>query len=250
MNRKRSFTFDPRRCALLALLLSLCVPSFALDDLYLNLKAMSYAQARAPEIVDDVVFFTYQSESPVRHVAIRFAHEDFSILHSYSRNGNGIFVLDYPLPEKVTVLRYRIVVDGLWMRDPLNPAIETDRRGEEFSVLEIGKVERITANPRWQRDGSALFVYRGAAGKTVALVGDFNNWDPFLDRLYETEPGVYEISLRLRSGNHGYYFFIDGNRVLDPRNYGVMENQDGLAVSVFSWPPAREAILAVTKSKP
>jgi 1,4-alpha-glucan branching enzyme len=212
--------------------------------MYLDLKAMTYMEARAPEIVDDVVFFTYQSDPPVRHVAARFAHEDFRLMHSYSRNEYGIFVLDFPIPEGTTVLRYRIVVDGLWMRDPANPSVEVDRRGEEFSVLEIGRQERFTANPRPQKDGSALFSFRGGTGKAIALVGDFNNWDPFLDRLRETEPGVYEISLRLRSGSHGYYFLIDGDRRLDPRNFETMETQDGLVVSVFSWPPPRETAAA------
>lgn len=234
-----------------ALLFCAGIQASALDGIYLDLKAMTYTEARAPEIVDDIIFFTYQSETSARHVAVRFAHEGFSILHSYARNEYGVFVLDYPVPEETSVLRYRIVVDGLWMRDPKNPSMETDRMGEEFSVLEIGRQDLFKANPRMQKDGSALFTFRGSAGKDIALVGDFNNWDPFLDRLNETEDGVYEISLRLRAGTHGYYFLIDGDRRLDPRNYETMETGDGLVVSVFSWPPVREtAPTAVSRAKP
>lgn len=239
MHRDRAFLPTRlRRWALFALLLPAAIPASALDSMYLDLRVMTYTEAHAPEIVDDIVFFTFRSENPARHVAVRFAHEGFGTLRSYSRNENGVFVLDYALPEGITVLRYRIVVDGLWMRDPMNPAFEVDRMGEAFSVVEVGIRDRMEANPRLQKDGSALFTYRGAAGKAVALVGDFNNWDPFMDRFDEKEPGFYELALRLRTGSHGYYFFVDGDRVLDPRNHQVMETPDGLAVSVFSWPPA------------
>jgi hypothetical protein len=65
----------------------------------------------------------------VRSVAVRFAHESYRVLHQFSRNEFGVFLLDYPVPPGVRDMRYRICVDGLWMSDPSNPRVQTDELG-------------------------------------------------------------------------------------------------------------------------
>ena len=60
-------------------------------------------------------------------------------------NERGVFVLDYPVPEGVREIHYRIVVDGLWMPDPANPVTEPDGAG---ALLSVYTLEKRTGAPR------------------------------------------------------------------------------------------------------
>jgi hypothetical protein len=194
---------------------------------------MSIGAAQPPRMVDDVLILSCKPELPKQFVGVRFAHEQWKILHPYTMNERGVFVLDYPVPEGVREIRYRIVVDGLWMTDPANPITDTDAAGVVFSVYTLEKDPvRIIVNPK--PEGNALtFVFQGTPGRRVALVGDFNNWDPFMDPLEETAPGVYSISLRVPGGEHWYYFFSDGRRLLDRFNARTGVDPDGATLSYF-----------------
>ena len=90
---------------------------------FLESKLMSLDTAGPPEQYSGNIILTYRSQSgwPIRHVAARFEHENFKVLHTYTRNDNGVFFLVFSAPEDCTCLKYRIVVDGLWMKDPFNP---------------------------------------------------------------------------------------------------------------------------------
>jgi hypothetical protein len=170
-------------------------------------------------------------------VALRFAHENYGVLHEFSRNEFGVFVLDYPVPPGHRSLRYRICVDGLWMSDPSNPRVQTDELGVEFSLVTLEREPpRPLANPEVGAGGQVTFVFRGRPSGRVSIVGDWNGWDPFVDHLRETEPGRYSISLRVRPGRHWYYFLADGQRVLDVANPATGRDPEGRQVSYFSLP--------------
>lgn len=76
----------------------------------------------------------------------------------------------------------------------------------------------------WARPGSApeaaevqfVFVDPGAAA--VAVVGDFNDWDPGASPLARTQPGgLWAVTIPLAPGRHRYAFVVDGRRWLpDP----------------------------------
>ena len=59
----------------------------------------------------------------------------------------------------------------------------------------------------------------------VFLVGDFNRWNPQTDPMKPTPTGTWTLSLALSHGHHQYYFFVDGNSVLDPNAHGTTRNQ-------------------------
>lgn len=50
----------------------------------------------------------------------------------------------------------------------------------------------------------------------VAVIGDFNDWDPTADRLREEHPGAWSITLELPPGDHEYMFSVDGRPEPDP----------------------------------
>jgi hypothetical protein len=188
-----------------------------------------------PRLVGDTLVLSVKPQRPARMVGARFETEGWRILHRFELNDNGVFVMDYPVPEGVREIRYRIVVDGLWMSDPENPQVTEDDAGNELSVFTLdAEPLRPVFNPRLEGDGSITFTFKGAPGRRVSIVGDFNNWDPFMEPMRETADGTYSITVRLPAGRHWYYFFTDGRRVLDPYNPESGVDPDGLRVSSFS----------------
>lgn len=237
----------PRRFSLLRLLLLaaaagmvlLAPPLFAAAPQTLDVELKGITAAGQPRMLDDILILTFKEplepgEVPARSVAARFQHEGWATVHPFSRNENGVFVLDYPLPEGVRQVRYRIGVDGLWTSDPANPRVEADVLGMEYSLFTLEREPpRAIANPRREPDGRYTFTYRGPGARRVAIVGDWNGWDPYVDPLPETEPGVFRVSLRMQPGRHFYYFVADGKRVLDPANPASGSDPDGRPVSAF-----------------
>lgn len=69
------------------------------------------------------------------------------------------------------------------------------------------------------RHGATLvqFVLVASDAKSVALVGDFNDWEPAATPLRNTSGGGWSVALRLPPGRHRYAFVVDGVRwIADP----------------------------------
>jgi len=211
--------------------------AWAASPLSLDMAMKSITTAQPPHVVQDALILSLHPDRPTRFVGVRFANESWAVLHPYAVNENGVFVLDYPLPEGLREIRYRIVVDGELMADPTNPVVDTDLTGTEVSVVILTQDPvRPIVNPRQERDGSVTFVFHGTAGRRVAIVGDFNNWDPFMDFLAEGDSGAYSVTLRIPPGTHWYYFVSDGRRILDSYNTARAEDPDGSIVNIFTLP--------------
>ena len=229
------------RCLLLACMIAgATAGAFAAQPQTLDLALNGLKDSQPPHLVDDVLILSYRPAGQgTRFVGARFDTENYAVVHAFSRNQYGIFVLDYQVPEDTRVLHYRLVVDGLWVSDPSNPDAEMDRQGNLISLFTIEKEPvRPIVNPRREADGSVTFVFRGQPGRRVAIGGDFNNWDPFMNPLTETEPGLYRATLRLLPGAHWYLFFSDGHWALDQFNSDTALDPDGNPVSYFELAPA------------
>lgn len=228
---------SPFRCALCVCMFFCAGLAFGVNPQTLDIAVRSLAAAQAPRMVEDVLLLTLKPVMRTRFVGARFEHENWKVLHPYAVNENGVFVLDYPVPEGLRQIRYKIVVDGLWMADPTNPTIEADALGNEVSVFMLEKEPlRLIFNPRRESGGGVTFIFRGTPGRRVCIAGDFNFWDPFVDALAESSPGMYRITLRVPAGDHWYYFFTDGRRMLDRLNPETGADPDGNTVSYFSSP--------------
>jgi 1,4-alpha-glucan branching enzyme len=60
------------------------------------------------------------------------------------------------------------------------------------------------------------FTLRAPGARRVAIVGDFNRWDPAATPL-AAAAGRWEVEVPLTPGRHAYAFVVDGRRwVLDP----------------------------------
>lgn len=74
------------------------------------------------------------------------------------------------------------------------------------------------------------------ASSQVAVVGDFNDWDPRGTPLRPTgEQGIWTVELRLPPGRYNYTFLIDGRRwARDPSEPRAAESDFGAPVSVLT----------------
>ena len=74
------------------------------------------------------------------------------------------------------------------------------------------------------------------ASSRVAVVGDFNDWDPAATPLRPSGDGdTWVVELRLRPGRYHYTFLIDGRRwARDPSEPPAAESDFGAPVSVLT----------------
>ena len=198
------------------------------------------ARTDAPIITGKYIIFT--AAGSARHVGIAFEHENFQSIHSFQRlyrsddsteTKKSILFYIMQIPEEMRELRYRLVINGLWSTDPLNPDEIFDySAGMSLSVLKIPyQKEYKTAV---ENNGRTRFVYQGESGKKIYLAGTFNNWDPFMYSLEEVMPGRYELYLPLPNGVWYYAYFKDGKQIPDTTNREHVYMADGRTASVIS----------------
>jgi len=94
------------------------------------------------------------------------------------------------------------------------------------------RVVRRTDTVRVARGDSimiARFVYADPSAKSVALIGDFNKWDPSATPLTRSPSGIWGRTLRLTAGRHEYAYLVDGKRWVTDRT--ARESHDAFDVS-------------------
>jgi RNA polymerase sigma-70 factor (ECF subfamily) len=58
----------------------------------------------------------------------------------------------------------------------------------------------------------ARFAFADPSAKSVALVGDFNRWDPAATPLAKSPSGIWTRTLRMTAGRYEYAYLVDGKR--------------------------------------
>jgi len=203
------------------------VPVLAIENLPLHLKIMSTHETVEPQIWNNKIFLTAAPEEGPRFVGVAFDYESYSRIHPFEINESGIYVYSADVPEK-SEIHYRLVIDGLWMADPLNPDNIKDKYGIIVSKLKIDKPPFVKVKgPISDNSGNTSFSIRSRPDSTVSIVGSFNGWDPYMTPMRESSAGVYTTDLRLRSGSYYYYFIIDGEKAMDPMNFLRAMNREG-----------------------
>ncbi|MGH7527881.1 MAG: isoamylase early set domain-containing protein [Gemmatimonadales bacterium] len=88
------------------------------------------------------------------------------------------------------------------------------------------------------KSGTRAVLLRLAAPSSsqVAVVGDFNDWDPAATPLRPTgDKGVWTVELHLKPGRYHYTFLIDGRRwENDPSEPRAAESDFGAPMSVLT----------------
>ena len=78
------------------------------------------------------------------------------------------------------------------------------------------------------------FVCHAPGAKAVAVIGDFNGWDPSTHPMKRQPDGAWMVQVQLSHGHHQYLFWVDGQAYLDPRAQGVARRQEGERVSILA----------------
>jgi hypothetical protein len=207
-------------------------------DLNVVLELGALTEAEAPRILGGELLLTYAFDSDpeserVHTVQAAFSHENYSVLHPFLRNENGVFLLLTEIPNTSEPLLYRLIVDGTWTTDPNNPHRSVDQWGVPLSEIVVRPQALASRVPVVHDGGEVEFVLRAAPNSRVSIAGSFNAWDPFMTPLFEIEPGVYRRRLRVGAGEHFYYYIVDGLRLPDPENDERRWNRSGRQVSVL-----------------
>ncbi|MCL2320249.1 MAG: glycogen-binding domain-containing protein [Treponema sp.] len=209
-----------------------------------------------PQIYEDGVVFTFPSS--YQRVGISFAHEGYARVYWFKRlmvprdpavplepaelaaagknqknpnpnKDSGVMFHIEPIPANLKNMDYRLIIDGLWTTDPLNPLSVTSPSGVvESRVALPEKPDQAVAGTA---PGTYRFSYQGPPGETVTVGGSFNHWDPFMYVLRETKPGFYTLSLPLPPGTFQYVFFLRGEQIPDPANPRKLYSRDGRVIS-------------------
>jgi 1,4-alpha-glucan branching enzyme len=77
------------------------------------------------------------------------------------------------------------------------------------------------------------FVCQAPHAHQVALVGDFNQWNPSAHPMQPQPDRSWQLCVELRHGHHRYAFLVDGVLTLDPRAQGITRNDHGERVSLI-----------------
>jgi 1,4-alpha-glucan branching enzyme len=90
----------------------------------------------------------------------------------------------------------------------------------------FGALAEAPLSPWFDEEGIHL-VYYDRRARRVAVVGDFNDWDPEAHRMQNTRPWQWQLTLpSLPPGRYHYKFLIDNEAwVDDPEN--VEKEADG-----------------------
>lgn len=210
----------------------------ASETLQVHLYVTGLTEQQPPELLYKKLILSLKPQQSARLVGAAFAHESFENIHYFQVNNQGVFFLIFDLPDNISKLDYRLVVDGLWQTDPSNPDTFVNEYGLLCSRYSLGNLGfRPSVFPRPSEAGITFF-YQGKPGERVYVAGSFNNWQPFVYRLEEeaSAPGYFFTTLVLPAGQIYYHFIVNGRTVRDSRNAAVAVDPAGRQVSIFEVP--------------
>ena len=186
----------------------------------------------------DYVIFT--AETGPRYIGITFDFEDYKTIHSFMKknitdlddevtDSYYFYILD--IPQGVESISYRIIIDGIWTKDPTNSQSYYDPyTGIEVSTIAVDNLHK--NETKNSKDG-CHFIYQGPSGQHIRLAGTFTNWDSSIYELTETRPGYYELYLPLPAGTY-YYAYYNGTKIFpDASNPDRAWSTEGRETSII-----------------
>ncbi len=236
----------------LFLVYSLNVTAFSKDLGFTNeynLKQLK--QADAPKEIKVLLTQRKNFEEPVIQNGILFTYfnrktESVFIAGDFNKwrpekmtkgkNGVWFHVLyEYDKSEKVS---YKYMVNGIWIKDPINPEAEDDHYGSFVSTaypVFSRENKRTTYRILKERDISYVeFRIYNENASYISVIGDFNNWNPENDVLIKGSDNIWRLKKRLTRGQYRYMFLVDGTWSVDLYNKDSASNDVGKICSLLT----------------
>lgn len=177
------------------------------------------------------VLFTYKNRD-AKSVAIAGNFSNWKPV-AMQRSRHAVWYY-YHESEEAREFHYKYIVDGIWIYDPETIVRKDDGIGSYFSMTsspQIQDLRRLTY--RELDDGRIEFRIYKPEAKTIALVGDFNHWNPEHDLMRRDARGVWTVTKRLGSGSWRYQFVIDGEWLPDIYNEKNASDRAGRLCSMI-----------------
>ena len=214
-------------------------------DYYYNLKFLkNSSHPREIKIinVDNIIYHKRVAEKGLLLTYKNRGAKDVKIAGNFSnwaslqmkRGKYGVwyfFLSGYLLRKEI---RYKFLVDGIWIVDPKNHNREDDGIGSYVSIVNLTPpVEGKDLSFRFIDKNLVEFRIYKPHAKLIAIVGDFNNWNTENDLLEKGIDDVWRLRKRLQIGKYRYKFIIDGEWVVDPYNAKSASDEVGGICSVI-----------------
>ncbi|OHD69412.1 MAG: hypothetical protein A2W19_05760 [Spirochaetes bacterium RBG_16_49_21] len=135
------------------------------------------------------------------------------------RSDTGIWYYFLSADSGEHSIRYKYLVDDIWIMDPQNPERTDDGMGSYISLVEPFRIsEGKQVSYRVSGKDSVEFRIYNPHARFVSIVGDFNNWNPENDLLTKGRDGIWRLQKKLFPGVYRYKYVIDGDWVPDYYN--------------------------------
>ena len=103
------------------------------------------------------------------------------------------------------------------------------REGNHFRLS-----DKLGAHPGTHEDQSGVyFAVWAPNARSVSVIGDFNQWNPQVNRMTKAKDGSFRARMKLPPGEFQYKFVVDGMWFSDPAAQAQVINQHGSLNSVI-----------------
>ncbi len=191
----------------------------------------------SPFFLNDSIAFFYRGKA--QKVLIAGSFNDWNIQLLMTKKTNNLWVYYLTLPLTKGIYQYKFVVDDIWIPDPNNTNFILDPSGQKVSVFTLDHNFYPQKHyPLHLKSGKYRFRYEDNHARNVALVGSFNNWNPFANPMTYKGAGVFELDMDLKSGFQIYCFVVDEQWIPDPYNHRQYSDELDNIVNVIHIPKA------------
>lgn len=207
------------------------------------LLCCSFLYAENPEITTDKIVFKYYN-STARQVKLLMSSDNYKAIYVFDKEKDGLWTLklDYSQPKfqfSPGRYKYRLIVDNIYISDPLNSNTLTDPFVGKVSYFDLKqKLIAFKQNPQKIAPLTYRFYFRNTEGltdvKEVMFVGSFNHFRPYEYFLKQVSKDLWYMDFKFEKAGVFYYqYVINGTWRRDYANPDLVYNQVGQAYSVL-----------------
>lgn len=202
---------------------------------YIDLDFIS--KATHPRFTEKGILFTLPP-SIGKNVFLRTNLDNWGKNYFFSKSLFDIYfaIIPYNLDKKN--IEYKLNVDGLWQDDPTNSSWVKNNYGEQISQLILPKnikkdLPRPSIESTENKIKNVTFYYENDSAQSVSFVCSFDNWSLYSHQMVKSKNGYWQLTLPFTRGFYSYFFFVDGEKVIDIDN--PHQNYDALNGDVSSF---------------
>jgi len=188
--------------------------------------------ARKKPLVTKGILFTYKNRGALR-VSISGNFSQWKSV-PMNRNKNGVWFFYLDEFRDHSKIKYKFVVNEIWLTDPENPNREDDGAGSYVSLADPSFTdEGKTVTYRIINKNRVEFRIYKPDARFISVVGDFNFWNTENDLLEKGNDGIWRLQKRIPPGKYRYKFIIDGRWLPDTYNKNSASDQNGEICSIL-----------------